>query len=35
VIATYDTDYLLVKEEWLAAAVGALRGAGHQVDAAT
>ena len=28
-IATYDTDYLLVKSESLAAAVAALRAAGH------
>jgi hypothetical protein len=30
-IATYDTDYLLVREEAVTAAVGALRGAGHVV----
>ena len=30
-IATYDTDYLLVREESVAAAVAALRGAGHVV----
>jgi hypothetical protein len=30
-VATYDTDYLLVKEETLARAVEALRGAGHAV----
>ena len=30
-IATFDTDYLLVKEECLAAAVEALRSAGHDV----
>lgn len=30
-VATYDTDYLLVKAETLDAAVAALRGAGHRV----
>jgi hypothetical protein len=30
-IATYDTDYLLVREEAVKAAVEALRGAGHVV----
>ncbi|GAB4432096.1 MAG: ACT domain-containing protein [Chloroflexi bacterium OHK40] len=30
-IATYDTDYLLVRAEALEAAVAALRGAGHHV----
>jgi hypothetical protein len=30
-ISTYDTDYVLVKEEMLAKAVGALRAAGHRV----
>ena len=30
-IATYDTDYLFVREEALAAAVEALEGAGHTV----
>lgn len=29
-ISTYDTDYLLVREEDLPAATGALRAAGHQ-----
>ena len=31
-IATYDTDYLLVKSDTLARAVEALRGAGFEVD---
>ena len=30
-ISTFDTDYLLVHSEQLQAAIGALRGAGHQV----
>jgi uncharacterized protein len=30
-VATYDTDYLFVREEALDAAVGALRAAGHRV----
>jgi hypothetical protein len=30
-VSTYDTDYLLVKTEAVAAAVAALRGAGHTV----
>ena len=30
-ISTYDTDYVLVKEQDLAAALAALRGAGHEV----
>jgi uncharacterized protein len=30
--STYDTDYLLVPEQHLAAARAALEGAGHQVD---
>ncbi|QJE74354.1 ACT domain-containing protein [Aerophototrophica crusticola] len=30
-VATYDTDYLLVKADMLDAAVAALRGAGHAV----
>jgi uncharacterized protein len=30
-IATFDTDYVLVKEEHLAAATAALEGAGHRV----
>lgn len=30
-IATYDTDYLLVRQDQLASAIAALRGAGHQV----
>jgi hypothetical protein len=30
-IATFDTDYLLVKEDVLAQAIGALRAAGHDV----
>jgi hypothetical protein len=32
-IATYDTDYVLVKEQKLERAVAALRGAGHDVVA--
>jgi uncharacterized protein len=32
VIATYDTDYLLVKSDMLHAAVKALRGAGFEVE---
>jgi hypothetical protein len=32
VIATYDTDYLLVKADMLAAAITALRSAGFDVD---
>jgi hypothetical protein len=31
-ISTFDTDYVLVKEEKLARAVEALRGAGHRVS---
>lgn len=31
-IATYDTDYLLVKDEAFARAAGVLRGAGHDVS---
>ena len=31
-ISTFDTDYVLVKEENLARAVEALRGAGHRVS---
>ena len=31
-IGTYDTDYLLVREADLEAAIGALRQAGHEVD---
>ncbi|HKO58974.1 MAG TPA: ACT domain-containing protein [Thermoanaerobaculia bacterium] len=30
-VATYDTDYLLVKEETLSRAIVALRGTGHEV----
>jgi uncharacterized protein len=30
-ISTYDTDYVLVKERDLPAALAALRGAGHEV----
>lgn len=30
-IATYDTDYLVVRDDQLSAAIGALRDAGHQV----
>ena len=33
VVATYDTDWLLVREDALDAAVAALRGAGHAVRA--
>ncbi len=33
--STYDTDYLLVREEHLAAAHAALEHAGHRVDPAT
>src|SRR3954449_9842357 len=32
-VATYDTDYVLVKDEGLADAIEALLGAGHQVTA--
>ena len=32
-LATYDTDYVLVREERLAAALAALRAAGHDVTA--
>ena len=31
-IATFDTDLLLVREETLAGAVGALRAAGHRIE---
>ena len=31
-ISTFDTDYLLVQEKQLAAAITALRSAGHQVE---
>jgi hypothetical protein len=31
-ISTYDTDYVLVKERDLATALGALRGAGHDIE---
>jgi hypothetical protein len=31
VVSTFDTDYLLVKEDRLEAAVAVLRGAGHRV----
>lgn len=34
VVATYDTDYVLVREESLAAATEALRAAGHDIDGA-
>ena len=30
-VATYDTDYVLVQEEWAGAAVGALQQAGHEL----
>ena len=32
VISTFDTDYLLVSEKQLHAAIAALRDAGHRVD---
>jgi uncharacterized protein len=32
VVSTFDTDYLLIKEDRLDAAVAILRGAGHGVD---
>jgi hypothetical protein len=32
-VSTYDTDYILVREHALPAAVDALRGAGHEVQA--
>jgi uncharacterized protein len=32
-VSTFDTDYLLVKADQLDSAVGALRAAGHRVDA--
>jgi hypothetical protein len=35
VISTFDTDYLLVKEDRLDATVAILRGAGHEVDRGT
>lgn len=31
VLSTFETDYLLVKTEWLVRAVDALRRAGHQI----
>ncbi len=31
VLSTFETDYILVKGEWLACAVDALRRAGHQI----
>ena len=31
-VSTYDTDYVLVKEEQLRPAVAALRGRGHEVS---
>ena len=31
-VSTFDTDYILVKEEHLASAVAALRGRGHEVS---
>lgn len=30
-ISTYDTDYVLIQEEWAGAAIGALQGAGHEL----
>jgi uncharacterized protein len=32
-ISTFDTDYVLVRETNLGAAVGALKAAGHSIDA--
>lgn len=34
-VSTYDTDYVLVREHALAAAVSALQAAGHRVEAAS
>ena len=31
-ISTFDTDYLLVREEQLSAAIAALKGAGHRIE---
>ena len=30
-ISTYDTDYVLIQEEWAGAAIAALQGAGHEL----
>lgn len=30
-VSTYDTDYVLIQEEWFDRAIGALRQAGHQL----
>ena len=30
-ISTYDTDYVLIEEEWAGAAIGALQQAGHEL----
>lgn len=30
-ISTYDTDYVLIQEEWAGAAIGALQQAGHEL----
>ena len=30
-ISTYDTDYVLIQEEWIGAALNALRHAGHEL----
>ena len=30
-VSTYDTDYVLVQEEWIGATLNALRNAGHQL----
>ena len=30
-IATFDTDYVLIQEEWAAAAISALQAAGHEL----
>jgi len=34
-ISTYDTDYVLIQEEWASAAVAALQEAGHELSART
>ena len=30
-VSTYDTDYVLIQEEWIGAALNALRHAGHEL----
>ncbi|HTS06902.1 MAG TPA: ACT domain-containing protein [Candidatus Eisenbacteria bacterium] len=30
-VSTYDTDYVLIQEEWIGAALNALRQAGHEL----